>query len=197
LILVKKFLNILKRIDEIEQVSMNEAVTTDENMGLEVLTINVIRYFSSIINHFNKEETRGKRDEITFNNFHSISRDNDYIDMRSVVGCSSTVEYNKRKLLCIKRFINMIKRPIINFIGSDLFFPIISLIDKPIQELSNSEIKQLITILNLGEMTKETFIQLLREKLVNPGSVYNEARQEIENRNSIIGSTNRKAGNRK
>jgi len=69
------------------------------------------------------------------------------------------------------------------------FFPIISLIDKPIQELSNSEIKQLITILNLGEMTKETFIQLLREKLVNPGSVYNEARQEIENRNSIIGST--------
>jgi len=116
LILVKKFLNILKRIDEIEQVSMNEAVTTDENMGLEVLTINVIRYFSSIINHFNKEETRGKRDEITFNSFRSISRDNDYIDMRSVVGCSSTVEYNKRKLLCIKRFINMIKRPIINFI---------------------------------------------------------------------------------
>ena len=49
----------------------------------------------------------------------------------------------------------MIKRPIINFIGSDFLFPIISLIDKPIQELSNSEIKQLITILNLGEMSKE------------------------------------------
>ena len=120
--------------------------------------------------------------------FCSISRDNDYIDMKSVVGCSSTVEYNKKKFLCIKRFINMIKRPVWKFIGLDLLFPIISLIEKPIQELSNNDIKQLITILNL-DISKNDFILLLREKLVNPGSDYNEVRQEIENRNSILSST--------
>ena len=69
MILTKKFLNTVKRINEIEQVSINESITTGENMGSEILTINVIRYFSSIINHFNREETRGKRNEITFNSF--------------------------------------------------------------------------------------------------------------------------------
>ena len=82
----------------------------------------------------------------------------------------------------------MIKRPVWKFIGLDLLFPIISLIDKPIQELSNNDIKQLITILNL-DISKNDFILLLREKLVNPGSDYNEVRQEIENRNSILSST--------
>ena len=110
--------------------------------------------------------------------FCSISRDNDYIDMKSVVGCSSTVEYNKRKLLCIKRFINMIKRPVWNFIGSDLLFPIISLIDKPIQGLSNTEIKQIMTspkmsLLNYSEQTLN-------------GPDYNKVEQGIENRNSIM-----------
>ena len=178
MILTKKFLNTVKRINEIEQVSINESITTGENMGSEILTINVIRYFSSIINHFNREETRGKRNEITFNSFRSISRDNDYIDMKSVLCCSSTVEYNKRKLLCIKRFINMIKRPVWNFIGSDLLFPIISLIDKPIQGLSNTEIKQIMTspkmsLLNYSEQTMN-------------GPDYNKVEQGIENRNSIM-----------
>ena len=185
LILVKKFLNIIERIDRIDQVSMT---TTNENMGSEVLTINVNKCFSSIVNHFNQPGTRKKRAEITFNSFRSISRNNDYLDMKSVVGCSSVVEYTKRKNICIKRFLNMIKRPVINFIGSDLLFPLISLIDKPIQELSNNEIKQLMTILEL-DMSKNEFILLLREKLVNPGADYNEARQEIENRNMITDST--------
>ena len=51
LILVRKFLNIIERIDRIDQVSMSRTLTTDENMGSEVLTINMHTYFSSIIDH--------------------------------------------------------------------------------------------------------------------------------------------------
>ena len=117
--------------------------------------------------------------------------------MKSVVGCSSTVEYNKRKNICIKRFLNMVKSPVINFIGSDILFPLIILIDKPIPVLSNNEIKQIMTMLDLGEKSKSEFILLLREKLVNLGADYNEARQEIENRSVIISTTERQeVGNR-
>ena len=191
LILVKKFLNIIERIDRLEQVSMSKTLTTDEDMGSEVLTIDVHTYFNSIIDHFNQEPTRGKRDEITFNSFRSIGKNNDYIDMKSVVGCSSIVEYNKRKNICIKRFINMIKTPVINFIGSDILFPLIVLIEKPIPVLSNIEVRQIMTMLDLGEMSKNEFLSILRERLVNPGTVYNEARQEIENRNRISSTTER------
>ena len=191
LILVKKFLNIIERIDRLEQVSMSKTLTTDEDMGSEVLTIDVHTYFNSIIDHFNQEPTRGKRDEITFNSFRSIGKNNDYIDMKSVVGCSSIVEYNKRKNICIKRFINMIKTPVINFIGSDILFPLIVLLEKPIPVLSNIEVRQIMTMLDLGEMSKNEFLSILRERLVNPGTVYNEARQEIENRNRISSTTER------
>jgi len=176
---------------------MSKTLTADENMGSEVLTIHVYKFFSNIINHFNQEETRGKRAEITFNSFRSIGKNNDYIDMKSVVGCSSIVEYNKRKNICIKRFLNMIKTPVINFIGSDILFPLIILIEKPIPVLSNNEIKQIMTMLDLGEKSKSEFILLLREKLVNLGADYNEARQEIENRSVIISTTERQeVGNR-
>ena len=69
MILTKKFLNTVKKFNEIDQVSFNESITTNENIGSEIMTINVIRYFNSIINHFNREETREKRNEITFNSF--------------------------------------------------------------------------------------------------------------------------------
>jgi len=189
LILVKKFLNIIERIDRLDQVSMSKTLTTNEDMGSEVLKINVHTYFSSIINHFNQEKTRSKRDEITFNSFRSIGKNNDYIDIKSVVGCSSTVEYNKRKNICIKRFLNMIKTPVINFIGSDILFPLVILLEKPIPVLSNNEVKQIMTMLDLGEKSKSEFISIIREKLVNPGTDYNEARQEIEIRNRISSTT--------
>ena len=189
LILVKKFLNIIERIERIDQFSMSRSLTTDDNMGLEVLTIKAYKYFNSIINHFNQERTRGKRDEITFNSFRSIGKNDDYVDMKSVVGCSSAVEYNKRKNICIKRFLNMIKTPVVNFIGSDILFPLLILIEKPIPVLSNNEIKQIMIMLDLGDKSRSEFIQILREKLINPGTDYNEARQEIEIRNRISSTT--------
>ena len=53
--------------------------------------------------------------------------------------------------------------------------------------INKLEIKQLIIVLQLDEnTTKEEFLQFLRQKILNPGLPYSEARQESENKQTIV-----------
>ena len=175
--LIKKF------VETIDKITMLPSY--DSNIISEVITISLEKTLGAIERHFHRIE---KREELStpFRSFRSISTENNYLDMTAVVGCSSVVEYNKRKFTCIKRFVNLIRKPIVDYIGSDMVFPILKLIDRQISEISNLEIKQLSIVLNLENGSKEELINFLRNKLLNPGLPYNEAKQEIENRKLTI-----------
>ena len=87
--LIKKFVDLIDKIPVLP--------SYDGNIISKVMTISLEKTLGAIQKHFHRIE---KREELstTFRSFCSISTENNYLDMTAVVGCSSVVEYNKRKI---------------------------------------------------------------------------------------------------
>lgn len=124
--LIEKFFDLIDKIPNVNT-NVNDMISV-------IITIDLEKSLMTIQKHFHRIE---KREELMtpFKSFRSISKDNNYVSLRSVVGCSSSVKYNERKFVCVKRFFNMMKKPIVDYLGSDLIFPVITLINTPFTEL--------------------------------------------------------------
>ena len=90
---------------------------------------------------------RNKRQGAT-NIIISIGKDNEYIKMTEVPGCSPEL-YGRNKIACLKKFLNLVKTPISKYIGTDLLNPLINILNRPISIATTSNIQEIGQIFNL------------------------------------------------
>ena len=120
----------------------------------ETLT-NIVTTFSGI---------RTKRQDAT-NIVVSIAKDNNYIKMSDVPGCSPEL-YGKNKIACLKKFLNLVKIPISKYIGTDLLKPLINILNRPISIATTSNIQEIGEIFDF-RLQGPNFREELLNKLIS------------------------------
>ena len=138
-----------------------------------IVQIKIFETLKNIITNFSG--LRNKRQGTT-NIIISIGKDNEYIKMMWVPGCSPEL-YGRNKISCLKKFLNLVKIPISNYIGTDLLNPLINILNRPISFATTSNIQEIGEICNLrlqGPNYHEELLNKLigiREKI--PTNEYN------------------------
>ena len=145
--------------------------------------INFAEIINKIISTF-RQISKRTTDSGQFKGFRSIGRNNEYVNLKSIVGCSSEVEYNKRKVGCLKRFMQLVKHQVKDFLGSDLIFPMLLLLDLPISKINAQDQSYLKVLMQIDENTN--LIEYLRDKLVNPSEAYLREKILIDSKHDTI-----------
>jgi hypothetical protein len=124
---------------------------------------------------------RNKRQGAT-NIIISIGKDNEYIKMTEVPGCSPEL-YGRNKIACLKKFLNLVKTPISKYIGTDLLNPLINILNRPISIATTSNIQEIGQIFNF-RLQGPTYREELLNKLIGikehiPTNEYNNLKKNI------------------
>ena len=107
--------------------------------------IKIFETLKNIITNFSG--LRNKRQDAT-TIIISIGKDNEYIKMTGIPGCSPEL-YGRNKIACLKKFLNLVKTPISKYIGTDLLNPLINILNRPISIATTSNIQEIGGIFNL------------------------------------------------
>ena len=107
--------------------------------------IKIFETLKNIITNF--PGLRNKRQDAT-TIIISIGKDNEYIKMTGIPGCSPEL-YGRNKIACLKKFLNLVKTPISKYIGTDLLNPLINILNRPISIATTSNIQEIGGIFNL------------------------------------------------
>ena len=129
--LIKKLLENIGKLMKLGQ-KIESLIETEVTHKIVINFAETINSIFSSFRHITQRDTNTAQ----FSSFKSIGKNDDYIDTSSIIGCSSEVEFNKRKVGCLKRFLNLVKHPVTDYLGSDLIFPMLKLIDLPISKIS-------------------------------------------------------------
>ena len=175
--LLVNIVNLVKSIPTIETWIENEIQIYKK------IVINFAEIINKIISTF-RQISKRTTDSGQFKGFRSIGRNNEYVNLKSIVGCSSEVEYNKRKVGCLKRFMQLVKHPVKDFLGSDLIFPMLLLLDLPISKINAQDQSDLKVLMQIDENTN--LIEYLRDKLVNPSEAYLREKILIDSKHDTI-----------
>ncbi len=167
----------------VKLIPTDETLIDNENRVYKKIVINFAEIITNIISSLHQISKR-TTDPGQFKGFKSIGKNNEYINLSSVIGCSSTIEYNKRKISCLKKFLKLVKQPVRLFLGSDLIYPMLVLIDLPISKINAQDQSELKVLMGINENTN--LIEYLRGKLVNPGAAYLKEKELIESKHEII-----------
>jgi len=124
---------------------------------------------------------RNKRQGAT-NIIISIGKDNEYIKMTEVPGCSPEL-YGRNKIACLKKFLNLVKTPISKYIGTDLLNPLINILNRPISIATTSNIQEIGQIFNF-RLQGPNYREELLNKLIGikehiPTNEYNNLKKNI------------------
>ena len=167
----------------VKLIPTDETLIDNENRVYKKIVINFAEIITNIISSLHQVSKR-TTDPGQFEGFKSIGKNNEYINLTSVIGCSSIVEYNKRKISCLKKFLKLVKQPVRLFLGSDLIYPMLVLIDLPISKINAQDQSELKVLMQIHENTN--LIEYLRGKLVNPGAAYLKEKELIESKHETI-----------
>jgi len=129
----------------------------DEN---SMMKFDILKTLNEIISNFSG--LRNKRQDT--NIIISIGKDDEYIKMNEVTGCSPEL-YGRNKIACLKKFLNLVKPPITNYIGTDLLSPLINILNKPITIATTSNIQEIGEMFNF-RLTGPNFKEELINKLI-------------------------------
>ena len=158
-----------------EQIDNSKPLTNIENEPLVEIDI----YDQLRVATFEYFETRKKRTNPEF--MDSIGENGGLIHKSSVVGCSDTLAYGKNRVQCLKKYIKLVKRPTIEYIGLDFLEPLIGLLNRAVPVLKNTDIHEFATIFGFtlrGPNIKEELLnKLIAVKSKIPTQLYLELYQ--------------------
>jgi len=144
-----------------------------------IVQIKIFETLKSIITNFSG--IRSRRQGAT-NIIISIGKDNEYIKMTEVPGCSPEL-YGRNKIACLKKFLNLVKTPISKYIGTDLLNPLINILNRPISIATTSNIQEIGQIFNF-RLQGPNYREELLNKLIGikehiPTNEYNNLKKNI------------------
>ena len=171
--LIKKLLENIGKLMKLGQ-KIESLIETEVTHKIVINFAETINSVFSSFRHITQRDTNTAQ----FSSFKSIGKNDDYIDTSSIIGCSSEVEFNKRKVGCLKRFLNLVKHPVTDYLGSDLIFPMLKLIDLPISKISAQDKLELGRLMGIDNTVN--LVEFLRTKLLEPSEAYLNEKEKIE-----------------
>jgi hypothetical protein len=155
-----------------------QAIKNDESLATvkqlpELKTIQLIPIASMFTDHNNELKTlqlelnsRGKREIITYKLFVSVIMTGGILDKNARIGCSLNSGTPKHRLACMIKFLRILKKPAMSFIGSDLILTLLKwtkLKNHPFK----SKLKEIVDVLGLDDVSITGFKQIMFQRLMD------------------------------